>query len=106
KKFVGAQIASLPAGEHRMPDKDNPKNGTVMNPKFLDGKQPANAKPVASTSGPIGKGGFGKGFPGKGGPFGGGGGGMSDEARRKALVDQITDKDNPWFAAAFTNRMW
>lgn len=104
KRFIGAAIVSLPGGEHRMPDKDNPKNGTVMNPKFLDGKQPANARPVASTSGPIGKGGFGKGGFGKGG-FGGGGG-LNDEARRKALVDQMTDKNNPWFAAAFVNRMW
>ncbi len=105
KKFVGVQLVNRP-GEHRMPSKDDPKMGTTMNPKFLDGKAPAGAKPVAVTTGPIGKGGF---FPkggfGKGG-FGGGTGGMSDEARRKALADQITDKDNPWFAAAFVNRMW
>ncbi len=31
---------------------------------------------------------------------------MSDEARRKALADQITSVDDPWFAAAFVNRMW
>ncbi len=54
KKFVGTEIVSLPAFEHRMPDRDNPKNGTTMNPKFLDGKAPAGAKPVASASGPIG----------------------------------------------------
>ncbi len=102
KRFTGSQLVSI-GGEHRMPDKDNPKTGTIMNPKFLDGKQPANAKPVKQTSGPIAKGkGF---FPGKGG-FGGGSGGLSDEARRKALADQITDKNNPWFAAAYVNRMW
>lgn len=107
KKFVGSEIAKVP-GEHRMPDKDNPKTGTVMNPRFLDGKQPPGAKPVASTSGPIGKGKggfFPKGQPGKFGPFGGGGG-MGDEERRKALANQITSRDNPWFAAAFVNRMW
>ena len=106
KKFVGSEITKV-FGEHRMPDKDNPKQGTVMNPKFIDGKQPAGAKPVANTPGPIGKGKgfFPKGQPGKFGPFGGGGG-MADEDRRKALADQITSKDNPWFAAAFVNRMW
>lgn len=103
KKFTGVQLVNRP-GEHRMPSKDDPKLGTVMNPKFLDGKPPAGAKPVPSTTGPIGKGGFGKGGFGKGG-FGGSGG-MSDEARRKSLADQITDKNNPWFAAAFVNRMW
>jgi hypothetical protein len=74
-----------------------------MNPKFLDGKQPAGAKPLPPKSGPIGK--FGpKGFPGKFSPFGEKG--MSDEARRKGLAQQITSKDNPWFAAAFVNRIW
>jgi hypothetical protein len=105
KKFVGVELASAPFGEHRMPDKDNPKSGTTMTPKFLDGKAPkgaAAAGPIIN-NGPA-KGGFGKGGFGKGG-FGGGGG-MGDEARRAALADQITDKDNPWFAAAFTNRMW
>ncbi len=106
KKFIGSEIATA-FGEHRMPSKDDPKVGTVMNPKFLDGKAPAGAKPVPSTTGPIGKGKgfFPKGQPGKFAPFGGGGG-MSDEARRKALADQITSKENPWFAAAFVNRMW
>jgi hypothetical protein len=104
KKFVGVQLVTR-FGEHRMPGKDDPKNGLAMNPRFLDGKEPKGAKPVPSTSGPIAKkGGF---FP-KGGPggFGKGGGGMSDDARRAGLADQITDKNNPWFAAAFTNRMW
>lgn len=104
KKFVGVELVSAPFGEHRMPDKDNPKSGTTMSPKFLDGKVPKGA----AAAGPIiinGGQGKGKGGVGKGG-FGGATGGMGDEARRAALADQITDKDNPWFAAAFTNRMW
>jgi len=104
-KFVGSEIASLPFGEHKMGDKDDPKKTTNMTPKFLDGKSPPGAK-VAQGGGPIGKFGGAKGFPGKGGPFGGPGGGLNDEARRKALADQITSTDNPWFAAAFVNRMW
>jgi Protein of unknown function (DUF1549)/Protein of unknown function (DUF1553) len=102
KKFVGVELASAPFGEHRMPDKDNPKSGTAMSPRFLDGKAPkgaASAGPIINNGPPKG---FGKGFP-KGG-FGGGG--MSDEARRAALADQIVDKENPWFAAAFANRLW
>lgn len=103
KKFIGVQLVSK-GGEHRMPDKDDPKVGKTMNPRFLDGKEPKNAKPVPSTTGPIGKGGF---FPPKGGfGKGFGKGGMSDEERRTALADQIIDKNNPWFAAAFVNRMW
>src|SRR5262245_40925430 len=31
---------------------------------------------------------------------------LSDGQRRKSLADSITSKDNPWFAAAFVNRMW
>jgi len=38
KKFVGLQLTSAPFGEHKMPGKDNPKTGTVINPRFLDGK--------------------------------------------------------------------
>jgi hypothetical protein len=105
-RFVGSELVSLPFFEHRMPDKDNPKTGTTMNPKFLDGKQPTGAKPVPSTSGPILAKGA-KGFPPKKGPgFFKGGGGMTDEARRAGLAEQITDKNNPWFAAAFVNRIW
>lgn len=61
-------------GEHRMPDKDNPRNGTVVHPKFLDGKAPAR--------------------------------GLSDTARRKALVESMVDTNNPYFAGAFANRIW
>ncbi len=105
KKFVGVQLTQR-FGEHKMPDKDNPKSGTTMSPRFLDGVSPKGVGPIIE-NGPA-KGGFGKGGPGKGG-FGKGafsGGGMGDDARRAALADQITDKNNPWFAAAFTNRMW
>jgi hypothetical protein len=31
---------------------------------------------------------------------------LSDGQRRKALASAIISKDNPWFAAAFVNRMW
>ena len=31
---------------------------------------------------------------------------LSDKARRAALADAITDKENYWFAGAFVNRMW
>ncbi len=31
---------------------------------------------------------------------------LSDEARRKALADSITSKDNQWYAAAYANRVW
>jgi hypothetical protein len=32
--------------------------------------------------------------------------GLKDEQRRKALADAVTATDNPWFAAAFVNRIW
>ncbi|MEX0678958.1 MAG: DUF1549 domain-containing protein [Pirellulales bacterium] len=32
--------------------------------------------------------------------------GQSDERRRGELADWITARDNPWFAKAFTNRIW
>jgi hypothetical protein len=31
---------------------------------------------------------------------------LTDLKRRSALADSITSKDNPWFAAAFVNRIW
>jgi Protein of unknown function (DUF1549)/Protein of unknown function (DUF1553) len=31
---------------------------------------------------------------------------LSDDKRRSALATSITSKDNPWFAAAYVNRMW
>jgi hypothetical protein len=32
--------------------------------------------------------------------------GLNDKQRREALSKWITSKNNPWFAAAFANRMW
>jgi Protein of unknown function (DUF1549)/Protein of unknown function (DUF1553) len=91
KKFVGVQLVSLPFAEHKMPDREDPKKNINITPRFLDGKAPAGASVG-------GGGGFGKGPKGLGG--------LSDEARRKALAEQIVSKDNPWFAGAFVNRMW
>lgn len=31
---------------------------------------------------------------------------LGDKQRRQALADAIVDRDNPWFAAAYANRMW
>jgi hypothetical protein len=41
-RFVGLELVSVPFGEHRMPSKTdpNPRQGTVMSPRFLDGKSP------------------------------------------------------------------
>jgi hypothetical protein len=74
KKQAGTRFSSVPFGEHRLPNKDNPKKGTVVQPRFLDGKAP--------------------------------GWNATDSQRRRFLTDAIVSKDNPWFAAAFVNRMW
>lgn len=74
KKIAGARLTSLPFGEYRMPDADQPRKTTVTYPKFLDGKSP--------------------------------GARLNDTARRRALARAVTAKDNPWFAAAFVNRVW
>jgi hypothetical protein len=44
-RFVGLELVSLPFGEHRMPSKTDPspRAGTVMSPRFLDGKAPRRA---------------------------------------------------------------
>jgi hypothetical protein len=68
------ELASVPFGEHRMPDKDDPNRGTVMPAKFLTGQAP---RP-----------------------------GLPDQARRAALADAVTSKDNYWFSAAYANRVW
>jgi hypothetical protein len=39
-KLTGAQLVALPRGEHRMPSKEDPKESTVMQPRFLDGRSP------------------------------------------------------------------
>jgi hypothetical protein len=74
KKVVGLSLVSRPFGEHRLPDKDNPKGGKIVLPRFLDGKAPA--------------------------------GWLGDAERRRALADAVTAPDNPWFAAAYVNRIW
>ncbi len=77
-RIVGAEVKSIGFGEHRMPDKEDPKKGTVMQPRFIDGKAPEA-----------------KGFRG-----------LSDLERRKALAEAVVSKQNPWFAGAFVNRIW
>ncbi|HEX5273070.1 MAG TPA: DUF1549 domain-containing protein, partial [Gemmataceae bacterium] len=42
-RFVGLELVSTPFGEHRMPSKTDPRQGTVMTPRFLDGKAPRGA---------------------------------------------------------------
>ncbi len=42
-RFVGLELVSLPFAEHRMPSKTDPRQGTVMSPRFLDGKAPRRA---------------------------------------------------------------
>ncbi len=78
KKFVGEEVKSANFQEHRMPDKNDPKKGTMMSPRFIDGKAPKST-----------------GFRD-----------LNDVERRKALAEQIVSKEDPWFAGAFVNRMW
>lgn len=75
-RIVGQTLVSVPFGEHQMPGKDDPKKTTTVRPKFIDGTT----------------------VPG----FGGG----ADLTRRKTLATAMTAKDNPWFAAAYVNRIW
>ena len=70
---VGGEIVARPV-EYQMPDKENPKKTTRIDPKFLDGQGPKAA-------------GFSK--------FG-----LTDPMRRNSLADSITAKTNPWFAGA------
>jgi Protein of unknown function (DUF1549)/Protein of unknown function (DUF1553) len=74
KKLAGFKLASLPKAEYQMPSKEDPKKGTPMQPRFLDGKSPGVRLP--------------------------------DQQRRKALADAITSQSDPWFAAAYVNRIW
>jgi hypothetical protein len=41
KRVVGAELVSRPRGEHQMPSKEDPKKGTLVTPRFLDGRAPA-----------------------------------------------------------------
>src|SRR5207247_9159636 len=78
-RLVGAELKSVGFAEHRMPDKEDPKQGTAMSARFTDGKSP---KPATTFRGLV------------------------DLDRRKALAEAIVSKDDPWFAGAFVNRMW
>lgn len=40
KRIVGIRLVSVPFGEHRMADPDNPRKQTTVYPKFLDGQKP------------------------------------------------------------------
>jgi hypothetical protein len=39
-RLVGYRLFSRPLGEHRMPSKTNPRQGTAMVPRFLNGESP------------------------------------------------------------------
>jgi Protein of unknown function (DUF1549)/Protein of unknown function (DUF1553) len=74
-RLVGIDMSAAGRqAEHRIPDKNNPRTGTPVNPRFLDGTAPGR--------------------------------GLSDKERRNSLAASITSKNNPWFAAAFVNRIW
>ena len=70
-------VSAAEKGEHVMPDMDDPaKPGNKMKPAFL----------IHDASDPrIGK---------------------DDAERRTRLADWVTSRDNPWFAKAYTNRVW
>ncbi len=38
RQVTGIELISKPFGEHKMPDRDNPRNSKTMLPKFLDGR--------------------------------------------------------------------
>lgn len=67
-------LGGRPFGEYSMPSQDDPKQTTVMHPRFLTGEEPGK--------------------------------GLSDKARREALANYVTSKENYYFAAAFVNRLW
>ncbi|HKI31694.1 MAG TPA: DUF1549 domain-containing protein [Gemmataceae bacterium] len=39
-RLVGFELVSAPRGEHQMPSKEDPRKGTITNPRFLDGRAP------------------------------------------------------------------
>ncbi len=73
----GTVVSAVDRGEHVMPDMEDPqKPGSKMKPAFL----------VHDEADPrIGK---------------------DDAERRGKLADWVTATDNPWFAKAYTNRIW
>jgi hypothetical protein len=42
RRIAGFELSSQRFGEHRMPDIDNPRSGTTVQPRFLDGQAAAN----------------------------------------------------------------
>ncbi|MEX2113520.1 MAG: DUF1549 domain-containing protein, partial [Pirellulales bacterium] len=73
----GTIVSSAEKGEHVMPDMDDPaRPGNKMKPEFL----------IHNESDPrIGR---------------------DDAERRQRLADWVTSRENPWFARAYTNRIW
>jgi hypothetical protein len=73
----GTVVSALDKGEHLMPDMEDPrKPGSKMKPAFL----------IHEASDPrIGK---------------------DDAQRRSRLAEWVTSPANPWFAKAYTNRVW
>lgn len=73
----GTVVSAADKGEHVMPDMEDPaKPGSKMKPEFL----------IHSDADPrIGK---------------------DDVQRRERLADWVTSRENPWFARAYTNRVW
>ena len=89
KKQVGISLVSVNFGEHTMPGKDGkaePKKGFGFFGK-KGGVSGNVIKPrFIDGKAPVSI--------------------QTDTARRAALADSITSKDNPWFAGAFVNRIW
>ncbi len=84
KRIVGTTLVSQPFGEYQMPGTDNkpqPKFG------FGKGKNVTGVEPRFLDGKAAGQ-------------------RLTDQKRRESLAGSITSKDNPWFAAAFVNRLW
>jgi hypothetical protein len=73
----GTIVSAAEKGEHVMPDMEDPaKPGSKMKPEFL----------IHNDADPrIGK---------------------DDAQRRTRLANWVTSRENPWFARAYTNRIW
>lgn len=77
----GTVVSSAEKGEYLLPDVDDPKKkGTELRPALLDGK-PAFLDKEGEVE-------------------------LADGERRARLAAWVTARDNPWFARAYTNRIW